>query len=152
MKTPKERFEKKFVKGSGCWEWTASKRWSGYGQFRFAGRTQQAHRVAYQLYVGEITDGLFVCHHCDNRACVNPTHLFLGTQADNMHDRDNKGRAVHSDNSGEKHWNSKLTEEKVRNIRAMYKNGVRNVTLIKLFGVPCSTISNITNNHTWTKI
>lgn len=146
--TIQERFESKFTKSDGCWEWTAGKFWDGYGSFRVAERKQKAHRVAYQLYVGEIPEGLCVCHHCDNRKCVNPAHLFLGTSNENMRDRDNKGRVA----SGEKSGRAKLTEEQVIEARARYKDGVHIVDLAKEFGVAQSTMSYIVHHLRWTKI
>ena len=78
---------------SGCWLWTASVRpLSGYGQLRHAGKIRFAHRVAYEAFRGRIPDGLFVCHHCDTRSCINPDHLFLGTGKDNAQDMIRKGR------------------------------------------------------------
>lgn len=150
MKTIQERFETKFKKGEEdkCWNWTANKnREGGYGQFSIAGRRQLAHRIAYQLYVGEIPEGMLICHFCDNPACVNPAHLFPGTQADNMIDCMNKGRVFHP--VGEKHGHAKLTGDQVGEIRQMSSEGARNGDLSRLFGVSRPTISNITHGKRW---
>lgn len=78
---------------SGCWLWTASLRpGSGYGQLRVGRTIAFAHRIAYELFVGLIPNGLYVCHHCDVKQCVNPDHLFLGTAKDNTQDMIRKGR------------------------------------------------------------
>ena len=152
MRTIRERFEAKFKKGerSDCWEWEASKLPTGYGRFNIAGRIQRASRVAYQLYVGEIAEGLFVCHRCDNPSCVNPDHLFLGTPADNMRDRGNKGRG--KDQCGEKNSSAKLTNAQVIEIMALHNDGARNIDLAKEFGVAPQTISAIVCGHNWANL
>lgn len=100
--TDGERFWGKVDKGSECWAWTAARRkgrirhgkYHEYGTFWFRGKMVPAHRVAWTLTRGEITNGLVVCHHCDNGLCVRPDHLFLGTQSENMKDAVRKGRVA----------------------------------------------------------
>ena len=99
--TETERFLNKITKSEGlgpcgdCWEWTAGLDGKGYGAFAVKGRMVQAHKYSYSLFKGSIPDGLFVLHSCDNRKCVNPKHLSLGTNADNVHDMLSKGRQNH---------------------------------------------------------
>ena len=78
--------------GQGCWNWTAYKNNEGYGRLRAGGEKVLAHRLSYSIFKGEIAEGLFVCHTCDNPACINPEHLFLGTHQDNVSDCVAKGR------------------------------------------------------------
>ena len=146
--TPEERFWEKVEKTeNGCWEWTAGKFNAGYGQFAVNGKHQLAHRFSYELTYGEIPDGLFVCHRCDNPPCVNPEHLFLGTHADNMADRNEKGRV----SKGEEHYYSKLTEENVLEIRQRVASGKWGIKskLAKEFGVSNPQISDIVNRKKW---
>jgi hypothetical protein len=93
------RFYKKVDKTSDCWLWTASTRGkTGYGAFKIQGKVVDAHRLSYQIHKGQIADGMLVCHTCDNRLCVNPDHLWLGTYQDNWIDALQKGRAKAPDN------------------------------------------------------
>jgi len=79
---------------SECWEWQASINKNGYGAFKFDGWMRPASRISWLITNGEIPEGMSVCHKCDNRSCVNPSHLFLGTHQDNMDDMNRKGRYV----------------------------------------------------------
>ena len=148
--TIQERFESKFTKSEGCWEWNAYKNSDGYGVIWIIERVQKAHRVAYQLYVGEIPEGMCVCHRCDNPSCVNPEHLFLGTNADNVRDRDNKGRDANR--CGEKNGRAKLTEAQVVEIRERMGGGERGVDLARQFGVTRDEILKIFRRISWASI
>lgn len=89
-----ERFFDKVNKTDSCWNWTGAMRPNGYGCFKVKGKLISSHRFSWELVNGKISDGLLVCHKCDNRKCVNPSHLFLGSQKQNMHDCKSKNRLI----------------------------------------------------------
>jgi hypothetical protein len=104
--TPERRFDQRFSKQpNGCWEWTAGRNEWNYGVFPIRGRNVYAHRFAYTRWVGPIPEGQKVLHRCDNPPCVNPAHLFLGTQQANVDDMYAKGRAVPNQFTSKSHCN-----------------------------------------------
>ena len=147
MKTLSERFRSKIEQGeAGCINWVGFINQDGYGLLGGSGRTDVAHRLAWALYIGKIPAGLCVLHKCDNRRCVNPAHLFLGTRADNARDRDKKQRQAR----GERQGLSKLTAANVGKIRELLELGTyHNRDLALLFGVSITTIHKIKSRETW---
>lgn len=142
-----ERFWSKVQKGEGCWEWQASLADNGYGALKWRGKRLGAHRVAWILANGSIPDGRFVCHRCDNRKCVNPAHLFLGTAAENNHDMMAKGRAVFV--NGERQSSAKLTTTQVLNVRERHAAGERSRSIAQSLGVAVRTIEKIISGVAW---
>jgi hypothetical protein len=127
---------------NGCWERRAARSGVGYSQVRANGKQWLAHRFAWTHFNGPIPDGMFVCHRCDNRICVRPDHLFLGTNADNMRDKVEKGRVT----KGEEIGVAKLTESAVREIRASTES---QKVLAERFGIHKSNVSRVRTRTTW---
>lgn len=127
---------------TGCWEWSRSKNNKGYGQFHYKGKDWLVHRLSFTLHEGEIPNGLFVCHKCDNPKCLNPDHLFLGTMADNMADMAKKLRC----------GTVRLTVAQVREIKRLNNSGLGPVKISRLLNVPSSTVNGVTAGHHWKHI
>ena len=143
-----DRFWQYVEKTPTCWLWTAGKS-HGYGTLRANGRNVVAHRFSWELVNGPIPSGLIVCHSCDMPACVNPAHLFLGTDADNIADKVSKGRHYH----GEAHHKAKLTEHDVLFIRERWAaGGVSQRHLAKTFSIDPSLVSDIVRRKRWKHI
>lgn len=132
-----------------CWEWIASCRKDGYGQFHIGGNhgnTIPSHRTAWEMTYGPIPDGLWVLHKCDNRKCCNPSHLYVGTRADNERDKIIRNRIV----KGEDSKISKLSYKGVAQIREMYTSGdYTQQEIADIFNVCQSSISRIMSCETW---
>jgi hypothetical protein len=151
------------VTESGCWEFIGCKMPNGYGKLTKNKKTWLAHRYSYYLKHGEMQNDFHVCHKCDNRICVNPDHLFLGTRKDNMQDMINKNRhnfsglrtngfqkkATLNVLRGEANKNSKLKESDVVDIIAMYKNGYKQTEISKKYGLRQGYVSKIVRGLFW---
>lgn len=161
----KERFFAKVNKTDGCWLWSAAKDRKGYGMFSVGpshlpdGKRRNsmvsAHRFSYQMQFGEIAShdsfhGLCVLHKCDTPSCVNPDHLFIGTNLENVRDMDSKGRRVVVAKKGSDHVNSVLNEQQVREIVQKHRiNKVPQNQLSKDYGVCNATINHIFTGRLW---
>lgn len=149
----RERFLEKLGEGAlgeriGCWEWKGYIDPQGYGRIEVRGQAFKAHRAAYELFIAPIPEGMHVLHHCDNRSCVNPAHLFLGTNSDNVADSVTKHRRARGESIGL----AKLTQSQVREIRGQYKPFSRDVggrALARHYGVNHSTIVRLIQGETW---
>lgn len=144
-----ERFkEKVIVAESGCHEWTAGLNPKGYGQFKpNPCESWQAHRWIYHYFNPETPISLYILHKCDNRKCVNPEHLYAGTQQDNMDDMYERGRNVHV--RGEAVGTTYLTEKQVSNIKGLHAIGLQPKLLAKIFNSKATTICSIVTGKVW---
>lgn len=129
---------------TGCWNWTGCTA-NGYGKATRGKRSLLLHRWVYEQLVGPIPEGMHLCHTCDNRACLNPDHLFIGTNADNHADKVRKGRQAKGEGNGA----AKLNRAQVETIRAMKESGCRQVYIARIFGVSEATISMVINGKRW---
>jgi hypothetical protein len=134
---------------SGCWEWTKSKHRQGYGNFMYKMKHCLAHRVAWLLFKGVLKEKDVICHKCDNTSCVNPDHLFLGTQKDNMKDMFLKHR---KDHKGIKHPKHRLTEQEFLEIRKLINEGLTQEVIAQKFKITNSQVGSIKHRRTWKHI
>jgi len=144
------RFARYVRKTATCWLWTGAVMNTGYGELQNGkGRIELTHRLAWKFAYGPIPKGRWVLHHCDVQRCVRPSHLFLGTQVDNMRDASKKGRT----SRGMRRNGVKLTDQAVRAIRRAYaRGGVTMRTLGDKYGVWDSVISNVVHRKAWKHI
>lgn len=134
-----------------CWEWESGVDKDGYGKFQFRENPWRAHRVSWTIYNGEIPEGMYVCHKCDNPTCVRPSHLWLGTDADNIHDMDEKGRRTPQ--SGEQNNASRLTKAQVIEIRELYANtDMFQWEIAEKFGVSRELVGQIVRRDIWSHL
>ena len=149
-----QRFMDKVLKTpEGCWLWIGAKDTPGYGRF-FVSKEHGldgAHRVSYTLFRGSIPEGLHVCHTCDVKLCVNPDHLFLGTNKENHHDYFRKYGKIHS--AGEYNARSKLTVNKVLAIRRLMAQGkFKAIHIASVFGIHWNSVYRINRREAWSHI
>jgi hypothetical protein len=143
--------ERSIINERGCWIWQGAKGRAGYGSITIGSRSDgtrrniTTHRYSYEQHSGPVPEGMLVCHRCDNPSCVNPGHLFLGTDADNMRDKVEKRRHARRDD----HGRAKLTSEQVIQVRHDLAAGARQVDVASKFGVVQSVISAIKQGLIW---
>ncbi|MFA5897695.1 MAG: HNH endonuclease signature motif containing protein [Hyphomicrobium sp.] len=148
LKSVVDRFWEKVLKSSGCWEWQASIDNMGYGRFNEQNNSFTAHRASWEFTNGKIAGGLWVLHKCDNRKCVRPDHLFLGTPLENIDDMVRKQRHYR----GPHPWKSPLNEEQVLAIRKLREKGEQLKTIGNKFGISEAAVSDIYKRKTWAHV
>lgn len=132
------------IKDSGCWEWEGTTSDDGYGQMGIDGKIVYTHRIAYRMSKGSL-DGKQVNHHCDNKPCLNPDHIYAGTPKENAEDAFERGQMV----TGEEHCKSKLTEKEVREIKKRLEGEETQSEIATDYGIYQSHVSMIKNGDAW---
>lgn len=147
-----EKFWSRVQKTNSCWLWEGRLTKAGYGQISHRGTPIYTHRLSWEIHKGSIPKKMEVCHHCDNPACVNPDHLFIGSHRDNMHDMLSKNRgstAGLADQRGEKHPGAKITEDIVRAIRQRLRSKESHSSIAKDLGISRPTVTAINCGRLW---
>ncbi|CAK0742246.1 hypothetical protein CCP3SC1AL1_1170020 [Gammaproteobacteria bacterium] len=136
---------------TGCMLWMGVVGNCGYGQFFLLNKKHmRPHRMAYQYFKGRLTKEMFVCHHCDQKLCLSPDHLFLGTPQENMTDMINKKRDIKA--KGSKHYLSKLNDNDILNIRKLRGEGKTYLDISKIYNVHMQNIASIIQGRSWSHI
>lgn len=133
-----------------CWEWVGAKNSNGYGHIGDRGSHKKAHRVSWEIHNGPIPSGSLCLHKCDNKSCVNPSHLYIGNHSDNAKDMIERGGQTFNPPLGSKHWASKLNEENALEIRRLYSEG--STTYLELstkFNVSPESVRDVIKGITW---
>ena len=150
-----QRFWAKVAKSDGCWEWQGSLARSGYGTIRYQGRNggdEGAHRVSYKLHNGSIPAGMWVLHRCDNRRCVNPDHLYVGTASDNNRDTAMRNPNCGNHCRGELNHAARLTFKQVRRIKQRITSGEPARRVADDLCIPRGTVYSIKQGRTWAHV
>ena len=148
--------EKSKKRSNGCIEWTGTCYPAGYGNVYFINKSWEVHRLVWLLYRGEIPQlkkshhGYCICHKCDNRKCINPDHLFLGTQLDNVADMDIKGRRVSL--PGKLNPNARLNENDIKAIRELSKQGFSQRAIARKFSITHAHVGGIVRRTAWKNV
>lgn len=162
--TVEQKFWSRVDKSGDCWIWTGSKA-HGYGRFYYGNSRKAAHRFSYELANGVVLDKEYVCHSCDNPACVNPAHLFLGSQFENMRDCAAKRRNAMQRNPershfkttvyrqiGERHGSAKLKESDVSEMFRLFNGGKKRKEIAVQFGVSPQQVCKILSGKRWSHL